>query len=117
MCTSRLLFCAAGSLLLASVTSAAFERALFPQPPLGANPRVTTNPATLAHVGRPCGGVGYDRPFGLQALSGHRLLLAVPLSRGVALGLGGLAGARPGTGSTRRGSVWAHGLSILSRWG
>lgn len=103
MCTSRLFFCAAGSLLLASVAGAAFERALFPRPPLGTVPRVTTNPATLADVGRPCGGVGYDRPFGLQALSGHRLLLAVPLSRGVALGLGG---ARRGPPRHREYSAW-----------
>ena len=71
MCTTRLLFCAAWSLSFVSVTGAAFERALFPQPPFDTISRVTTNPASLADVHRPCGGVGHDRPFGLQALSGH----------------------------------------------
>ena len=117
MCTARLLFCAAWSLSFVSVTGAAFERALFPQPLLDTISRVTTNPASLADVHRPCGGVGHDRPFGLQALSGHRVLLDVPLPRGVAMKMGALAVARSDIGSTRRGLVWARGSSFPSLWG
>ena len=102
-CAARLLFCAAWSLSFVSVTGAAFERALFPQPPLDTISRVTTNPASLADVHRPCGGVGHDRPFGLQALSGHRVLLAVPLPRGVAMGLGGV---RRGPQRHREYAAW-----------
>ena len=101
MCTSRLLLCAA--LFSVSAADAAFERALFPQPLVDTIVRVTPAPATLADVDRPCGGVGYDRPFGLQALSGHRLLLAAPLPLGVALGLGG---ARRGPPRHREYAAW-----------
>ncbi|MFP6589345.1 MAG: hypothetical protein VCE12_02365, partial [Candidatus Latescibacterota bacterium] len=109
MCTARLLFCAAWSLSFVSVTGAAFERALFPQPPLDTISRVTTNPASLADVHHPCGGVGHDRPFGLQALSGHRVLLAVPLPRGVAMELGGArcGGGRAAPGMAGRGGSFA----------
>ena len=103
MCTARLLFCAAWSLSFVSVTGAAFERALFPQPLLDTISRVTTNPASLADVHHPCGGVGHDRPFGLQALSGHRVLLDVPLPRGVAMKLGG---ARRGPQRHREYAAW-----------
>ena len=103
MCTARLLFCGAWSLSFVSVTGAAFERALFPQPLLDTISRVTTNPASLANVHHPCGGVGHDRPFGLQALSGHRVLLDVPLPRGVAMKLDG---ARRGPQRHREYAAW-----------
>ena len=106
MCTARLLFCAAWSLSFVSVTGAAFERALFPQPPLDTISRVTTNPASLADVHRPCGGVGHDRPFGLQALSGHRVLLAVAPATGSRNGTGRRS-PWPAATSGVRGVAWS----------
>jgi hypothetical protein len=81
MRTARLLFCAASSLSFVSVTGVAFECALFPQPPLDTISWVTTNPASLADVHRPCGGVGHDRSFGLQALSPARSACLPAISR------------------------------------
>jgi len=80
-------FCSLFCLLLATA-DAAYERSLFPHPPLDILPRLTTNPATLGDIEHPCGGIGHERPFGLAALSGHQLLLATPLPARFVIGFG-----------------------------
>ncbi len=75
--------------VLSTDADAAFERALFPLSPLDTVAQLTSGPAGLGEVRRPCGSISHDRPFGLSALSGHRLLLATPLPWGLAVGAGG----------------------------
>ena len=95
-------------LWLVSAPQAAFERPVFPLPPLDATFRPTINPATLADVQGLCGDIRHDRPFGLTALAGHGLLLAAPLSPRVSVGLGV---ARRGADRHRESVAWM-GLGI-----
>ncbi len=88
MATSRLFLFCFGCLCMVSAPQAAFERAVFPQPPLTTGFRPTISPADLSDLRQLCGGIRHDRPFGLAALSGHGLLLATPLSARLGLGFG-----------------------------
>lgn len=105
-------FCSLFCLLLATA-DAAYERSLFPHPPLDILPRLTTNPATLGDIEHPCGGIGHERPFGLAALSGHQLLLATPLPARFVIGFGA---ARRGPVRHREYAIWTGlGRRLFSR--
>jgi len=99
----RLLLSCVCGLWLVTAPQAAFERPVFPLPPLDATFRPTINPATLADVRRLCGDIRHDRPFGLTALAGQGLLLAAPLSPHAGLGLGV---ARRGPDRHRESVAW-----------
>ena len=105
---SRLFLSCTALLWLVTAPEAAFERPAFPSAPLDAAFRPTVNPATLGDLRGLCGGIRHDRPFGLPALSGHGLLLAAPLSRRLALGLGA---ARRGPDQHREYVAWM-GLGV-----
>jgi hypothetical protein len=72
-------------LLGASPVRGAFERPLFLSPDA---PAGLPEPALFADAQRPCGGLAWDRPFGLRELMGHRGAWALPLRRSVVLGAG-----------------------------
>lgn len=112
MSASPVLVCFLYCLLL-TTADAAFERSLFPRPPLDNLPRLTTNPATLSDIKRACGGIGYERPYGLAALSGHQLLLATPLPARLVMGFGA---ARRGPVRHREYTIWVGlGRRLSSR--
>lgn len=99
-------------LLLAGAGRAAFERSLFPTGP-GAAPGLTVNPAQLAGANRSaCGQVGHERPFGLDGLSGHHLLLAAPVFGPLRLGVG--LGQR-GPEAWRERGVWLAAATVPTR--
>ena len=95
-----------GALLLgtAAVAGGAFERGPFADPQ-AAPDRLGANPARLASATAAiCGHLVHDRPFGLQELAGHNLLVAAP----------GIGRARTGFGLAVRGPPQHREQAILA---